>query len=85
MDINNIDRKDYKNIITFRLVNVKTGEIEYEFKREYDLYYTSNWVFFYHKLDNFLRKVINQGSVGSYSIEFISSERSKSDELPLPF
>lgn len=80
-----MDRKSYKSIITFRLVNVKTGEIEYELIKEYDLYYLYDRNFLHQKLDDFLQKVVKFGSVGSYSIEFISSERSQFNELPIPF
>lgn len=80
-----MDRKSYKSIITFRMVNVKTGEIEYEFIKEYDLFYLSDRKFLHKKLDDFLQKVIKLGSVGSYSIEYISSERPQSNELPIPF
>lgn len=80
-----MDRKNYKSIITFRLVNVKTGEIEYELIKEYDLYYLSDRDFLHRKLDDFLQKVIKLGSVGSYSIEFISAERPQFNELSLPF
>ena len=80
-----MDRKSYKSIITFRLVNVKTGEIEYELIKEYDLYYLYDRNFLHQKLDDFLRKVIMLGSVGSYSIEFISSECPQFNELSIPF
>ncbi len=80
-----MDRKSYKSIITFRLVNVKTGEIEYELIKEYDLYYLSDRNFLHKKLDEFLQKVIKLGSVGSYSIEYMSSERLQSNELPIHF
>lgn len=80
-----MDRKSYKSIITFRLVNVKTGEIEYELIKEYDLYYLYDRNFLHQKLDDFLQKVVKLGSVGSYSIEFISSERPQLNELPIPF
>lgn len=80
-----MDRKSYKSIITFRLVNVKTGEIEYELIKEYDLYYLSDRYFLHKKLDDFLQKVIKLGSVGSYSIEYLSSECPQFNELPIPF
>lgn len=80
-----MNRKSYKAIITFRLTNVKTGEIEYELIKEYDLYYLSDRNFLHSKLDDFLQKAIKLSQVGSYSLEYIFSERPQVFELPLPF
>lgn len=80
-----MDRKSYKAIITFRLANAVTGELEYELIKEYDLYYLSDRNFLHAKLDDFLQKVVKLGQVGSYSMEFINSPKPQFHELPIPF
>lgn len=80
-----MDRKSYKAVITFRLANATTGEIEYELIKEYDLYYLSDRDFLHAKLDDFLKKVIKLGQVGSYSLEFINTPNPQCHELPIPF
>lgn len=80
-----MDREKLKNTITFRLVNCKTGEIEYELIKQYDLYYLFDRNFLHSKLDDFFRKIIEFGDVGSYCVEFVSSVRKPIFEIELPF
>lgn len=80
-----MDRKSFKAVITFRFCNAVTGEIIYELIKEYDLYYKKDRFFLYEKLDNFLDKVIKDGQVCSYSLEFINKPSSQYKELPLQF
>ena len=80
-----MDRKSFKAVITFRFSNAVTGEIIYELIKEYDLYYKRDRFFLYEKLDNFLDKIIKEGQVCSYSLEFINNPSPQYKELPLQF